>query len=150
MKGSRRFVLPRGLDLLPVALLLGIALQQIWLAQRDFLPAWSGGGFGMFATTDHWRRRHLHVWVVGSEGRRLLDLAAAREARPLDPLVHRVLALPTRQRLGELALLIADLPQVRGDESAEAIAVAVFARRHDAVTLEPSGELVRAVEVRLE
>ena len=113
-----------------------MALHQLWLAECFELSAWSGGGFGMFSTTDGWGTRHLHaVTTLEIPG----GLAGDAE---------RALALPTEERLRALArALAAHAP--RDLEPPDAIRVDVFARRHDPETLAPSGVLLRSVELRL-
>jgi hypothetical protein len=142
--------LPRTLELLPVWLLLAVALNQIRLAYTEALPSWSGGGFGMFASTDVWGHRHLHVWVMGEgDDRREVDLKSVPGIRELDPEIHVLLGHPTRERMRELALRIARMP-LRDPGPVEGIAIAVFGVDYDPQTLEPSGELVRGIEVRLD
>jgi hypothetical protein len=145
-----RRTLPRALELLPVWLLLAVALNQIRLAYTEALPSWSGGGFGMFASTDVWGRRHLHVWVMGEgDDRREVDLQSVPGVRELDPQIRVLLGHPTKERLRELALRIARMP-LRDPGPIEGIAIAVFAVDYAPDTLEPSGELVRGIEVRLD
>lgn len=120
-----------------------MALHQLWLAERFELSAWCGGGFGMFSTTDGWGTRHLHAVALGPAFR--TSLAIPRE---LEEDVKRALALPTDERLRELALALADR-QVFDLERPETIRIDVFARRHDPETLAPRGVLLKSVEVRL-
>lgn len=48
---------------LPAALLLAVASTQMLLARTEALSAWKGGGFGMFASLDEARFRHVRVFV---------------------------------------------------------------------------------------
>ncbi|HXJ33991.1 MAG TPA: hypothetical protein VMS22_08100, partial [Candidatus Eisenbacteria bacterium] len=79
---------------LPAFLLCAVALTQIWLAHHADLSPWSGGGFGMFSSTDVFARRHLHAWLVAPGFRQELDVP-----RGLREDMRRVLALPTDARL---------------------------------------------------
>lgn len=132
---------------LPAALLVVVALHQIWLARTAQLNAWSGGGFGMFSTTDAWGRRHLHAWALWEGARRELEVPEAlREAE------RHALALPDERRLRALALALAeieaDAEPVAGPPAA--IEIQVFASRYDPETLGPSGEPLAALSVPIE
>jgi hypothetical protein len=132
---------------LPALLLVVVGLHQLWLARTAQLNAWSGGGFGMFSTTDAWGRRHLHAWAVWDGARRELDVPGAlRHAE------RRALALPDERHLRRLALALAEL-EADADPQAgppEAIEIQVFASRYDRETLGPSGELLAALSVPFE
>jgi hypothetical protein len=139
-----RRALPRWLEPLPALLLVAVALHQLWLARSEALSPWSGGGFGMFSTTDGWGARHLHAYALRPGLRRELDLPPEL----IEP-VRRTLAAPTEARLRALAERLAELP---ADDQGplRAIELQVFARRYDAETLEPSGELLRGLVVRFD
>jgi hypothetical protein len=97
----------------------------------------------MFSTTDGWGTRHLHAVALGTSFRTNLAIPAELEGP-----AERALALPTEARLRALAReLVAHAP--RDLEPPDVIRVDVFARRHDAETLAPSGVLLRSVELRL-
>lgn len=130
---------------LPALLLVAVALTQIALTRTLALSPWSGGGFGMFSSTDSPARRHLHAWAVRPGLRSELEIPAALEA-PL----RRALALPVVARLDPLARDLARIESEQGDPDAaplEAIVLQVFRLRYDAATLAPDGELLRAVEI---
>lgn len=82
-----------------------MALHQVGLAQRAGLSAWTGGGFGMFSSTDAWGRRHLHAFAIAADG--------TRRELPIPELLgsaeRRALALPDERRLRTLALALAEL-----------------------------------------
>lgn len=82
-----------------------MALHQVWLAHRAALSAWTGGGFGMFSSTDAWGRRHLHAYAIAADGTRrelpVPELLGSEE--------RRALALPDARRLRTLALALAEL-----------------------------------------
>lgn len=132
---------------LPAALLVVVALHQIWLARSAHLNAWSGGGFGMFSTTDGWGRRHLHAWAVWEGARR--ELAVPEELREAE---RHALALPDEQRLRTLGLALAEIEADAEPEAGppESIEIQVFASRYDPATLGPSGERIGAHSVPLE
>ena len=91
--------------------LLAVALAQQALVARTQLSPWKGAGFGMFATVDDPRQRHLRVELVGEEAPIALDLAGLSE---LDERVAATLTraryVPTEQALGPAAREIASLP----------------------------------------
>lgn len=131
---------------LPAALLVVVALHQIWLARTVQLDAWSGGGFGMFSTTDAWGRRHLHAWALWEGARRALDVP--EELRTAE---RHALALPDERRLRALALALAAYEAGAEPEAGppEAIEIQVFATRYDPETLGPSSELLASLSVPL-
>jgi hypothetical protein len=129
---------------LPALLLVAVAAHQLWLAHSAQLSAWSGGGFGMFSTSDVWGRRHLHAYAISPGVRRELDVP-----KRLREEMRQALALPTEARLRALAhQLVSTLPQ---DEASrvEAVALSVYAKRFDAQTLAPSGVPLRSLRVPL-
>jgi hypothetical protein len=123
---------------------VAVALHQLWLAPREHMSAWCGGGFGMFSTTDGWGTRHLHAVALSPAFRTSLEIPEelAEDAK-------RALALPTEERLRALARALAEHAP-RDLEAPETIRIDVFARRHDPETLAPRGELLRSVELRIE
>ena len=131
------------LRFLPPALLVAVALHQLWLAHTAHLTPWCGGGFGMFSTTDGRFSRHLHAVALSPGARTPLEIPddLAEDARA-------VAALPEEERLRALALALA--PFAPTDfEAPQSIRIEVFATRWDARTLAPSGEVLRAVEAPL-
>jgi len=131
------------LRFLPPALLVAVALHQLWLAHTEQLTPWCGGGFGMFSTTDGRFARHVHVVARSSGLRSELAIPAA-----LAESGRAAAALPEEERLRALALALA--PWAGSDfEAPESIRIEVVATRWDPRTLAPYGELLRAVEVPL-
>ncbi len=51
----------------PTALLLFVAITQIFLTRTADLSPWKGGGFGMFATTDGTAFRYVRLFVDAPE-----------------------------------------------------------------------------------
>ena len=134
----------RRLRLLPCAILIGVALHQIVLSQATGLSAWSGGGFGMFSTTDAGGARHLHAFLIRP--------GVVREVQPprsLEGLVRRSLAHPTDARLRALARELARVP-TPDHGPATGVRVQVWTPRFDPETLAPTGRILGAVELSLE
>lgn len=133
--------LARRLRHLPAVLLLAVAALQIVLTRHADLSPWSGGGFGMFSTTDVWARRHLHAFAIRPGILRELEIP-----EDLREPARRVLAMPGEERLRSLARLLAELPSP-DQGSPESVEVQVFATRFDPQTLAPSGVLLRRLRV---
>ena len=130
---------------LPALLLVAVATTQIVLSRTAHLSAWSGGGFGMFSTTDTPARRHLHAWAIRPGLRSELEIPADLEVP-----VRRALALPVASRLSPIAGTLARIEEEDGDPDAaplEAIVLQVFRVDYDKATLAPRGEMLRALEV---
>lgn len=128
---------------LPALLLVAVALLQIALSRSALLDAWSGGGFGMFSTTDVWARRHLHAVALAPGLRRELEVPPSLREE-----LRGVLALPCETRLRAFALRLAEASPDE-DGGREALSLSLYATRFDRGTLAPSGELLRALRVEL-
>jgi len=134
----------RRLRLLPVLLLVAVALQQVALVHMRDLSAWSGGGFGMFSTTDAGAARHLHAFQVRP--------GVVREVEPtksLEHLVRSTLTLPTDENLEKLAQALADVPSPdHGPPSA--VRLQVWSAHFEPETLAPASRLLRGLDVSIE
>jgi hypothetical protein len=84
--------------LLAPALLVALALAQLAAWQCAALSPWKGGGFGMFATTDHGAFRLVRVVEVGAAGERRIALPSE-----LDRLRRHARELPREANLRRLA-----------------------------------------------
>jgi len=129
---------------LPALLLTLVASNQLRLATTEGLSPWSGGGFGMFSSTDSPGRRHLHALVQNASIRREIALPA-----DLEETVRRATTLPSRRRLGRLAAKLAAL-ESRGPIRWDEIELQVWAADHDRRSLAPDGRLVRTERFTLE
>jgi hypothetical protein len=74
-------VTPRPLRWLAPALLLSVALNQLWLAFSADLTPWCGGGFGMFSTADGRFSRHLHAYALSPGLRMELEIPIELDER---------------------------------------------------------------------
>ena len=128
---------------LPSLLLLLVAGNQFRLVSTTALSPWWGGGFGMFATTDGWATRHLHVFAIRPGVR--CELAIPLSLRKK---VERVLTLPSDAQLQALAHQFADVP-TPDEGSLEAIELQVWATQFDPTTLAPSSTPLRFLTVRM-
>lgn len=129
---------------LPVLLLVVVAAVQLVLVRTQGLSPWSGGGFGMFSTLDHASRRHLHAFVLRPGLRR--EVAPPPE---LERKIFRALTLPTRARLREIALELAETP-LPDHGPPTAVQVQVWNTRFDPRTLTPSSHILRELLLRLD
>jgi len=140
---SERSVRPQWFWYLPSLLLILVAGNQLRLVSTVNLSPWWGGGFGMFATTDAWATRHLHVFAVRPGVRR--ELAIPQTLRKN---IEQVLVLPSEAQLQTLAIEFADVP-TPDEGPLEAIELQVWATRFDPDTLAPSSTPIRFLTVRL-
>lgn len=135
---------PLWLWYLPSLLLLVIAGNQLRLVSTAALSPWWGGGFGMFATTDAWATRHLHVFAIRSGVRRELAIPSS-----LGKEVKRILTLPSDAQLRALAYQLADMP-TPDEGPLEAIELHVWATQFASDTLAPSSAPIRFLTVRFD
>jgi hypothetical protein len=118
-----------------VAILLCVAVNQARLVFNEDLSPWSGGGFGMFSTTDAATDRHLHIYETTPALRRELSVPVDYEDD-----VRRALALPTERWLQLLAVRMGErfaIPSTSGLE------IQVWSNRYQAETLQPRSRLLR-------
>jgi hypothetical protein len=122
---------------LPAAVLVVVALNQWRLAFTESLSSWSGGGFGMFSSTDGPGNRHLHVFVQNDGIRRDVFIPAH-----LDEQALRVTTLPTTDSLRSLAAELAAL-EAGGQIIWDEIEIQVWAVDYTPQTLAPVGRLLK-------
>ena len=132
------------LRFLPVALLLGVAVWQLVLAFTANLSPWSGGGFGMFSTTDSPSHRHLRV--VGTFD--FVELEMASDEVPRTAGLHARI-LPDEDRIRALAEEMADTqhPDWGWPSSLD---VQVYRTHFDPETLASESEMIGRLEVPLD
>ena len=122
-------------------MLCGVALHQVYLSRVHGLSPWTGGGFGMFSTTDVGPQRRLRVYLVAEDGPRELGVPV-----PLEDRAERAAALPTPDRLGEFGRQVA-LDRGGAVPSLSAVRVELWRTRFDPDGLVPQPELLRRVDV---
>jgi len=125
----------------PAALLVGVALHQLFLAQTVGLSPWFGGGFGMFSSTDAGRARHIHAFVLRPGLEREVFVPES-----LGVLEARARTLPSDANLRALALELAQLPSP-DHGPATGVRIQVWRTRYDPETLAPGSELLRGLVV---
>ena len=128
---------------IPGVLLAAVALAQIVLTQTADLSPWSGGGFGMFSTSDAGGARHLHAYMLRPGLRRELEPPVALEQE-----VARAVTLPSEARLAALAEKLAEL-STPDEGPPTGLELQVWRHHFDPHTLAPSGRQVRRFELEL-
>ena len=141
---SAPVVRPRWFWYLPSLLLILVAGNQLRLVSTTALSPWWGGGFGMFATTDGWATRHLHVFAIRPGVRRELEIPLS-----LRKTVKQVLTFPSDAQLQALAHQFADEP-TPDEGPLKAVEIQVWATQFDPDTLAPSSTPIRFLTVRME
>jgi hypothetical protein len=121
---------------LPAVLLAAVAVNQLRLAHTESLSPWSGGGFGMFSTTDSPDNRHLHAVVQNDSIRREVVIPDSLATETL-----RATTLPTRKRLGPLAAELA-LIESDGLIAWDEIEIQVWVVEYQPDSLAPHGRLL--------
>ena len=129
---------------MPALLLIAVATHQLYLSATVGLSPWSGGGFGMFSTTDAGANRHLHALVLRPGIEREVRVPEALKDRE-----RRVLTLPSDANLRALALELAKLP-APDHGPATGARIQVWRTRFDSNTLAPVGEIHRELKVSFE
>ncbi len=122
---------------LPAVLLVAVATNQMRLAHVEGLSPWSGGGFGMFSTTDAPGNRHLHAFVQNEGIRREVAVTA-----DLHRTVRRATTLPAQARLRALADELSQR-ESGGRIAWDEIEIQIWAVNYNPATLAPGGRLVR-------
>ena len=130
--------------LVPALLLVVVATHQLYLSASVGLSPWSGGGFGMFSTTDAGATRHLHAFVIRPGIEREIRVPEALRDRE-----RRALTLPSDANLRALALELAKLP-APDHGPATGARIQVWRTRFDPNTLAPVGEIHRELKVSFE
>ena len=120
----------------PVILLVLTAAIQLLLSFSMELSPWSGGGFGMFSTTDAGGSRHLHSYVITESVRREIILSPENEKA-----VESFLALPSQTSFKKLSEKLSSVETQ--DEGPSYIEVQVWKKKFNPQTLEPSTHLIK-------
>lgn len=107
---------PRRLVLwfLAPALLVAVAGGHSYQVATKNLTPWEGGGFGMFSTVDKRQARFVRCYLVTPT-----DEVLVRMPRHLHTYVERLRALPTRERVEQLAGALARSTWVEAEDRPE-------------------------------
>ena len=142
--GAKKHSWERWIRLVPALLLAGVATHQLYLSASAGLSPWSGGGFGMFSTTDAGATRHLHAFVIRPGIEREVRVPEALRDRE-----RRALTLPSDANLRALASALVDLP-TPDHGTATGVRIQVWRTRFDPNTLAPVSTIHRALLVSVE
>ncbi|MBW2694389.1 MAG: hypothetical protein JRE57_17460, partial [Deltaproteobacteria bacterium] len=134
----------RWVRFVPALLLVGVAAHQVFLANTAGLSPWSGGGFGMFSTTDAGSSRHLHAFVIRPGIQREARIPEAMKDR-----AQRVATFPSDANLRAFALVLADLP-TPDHGPATSVRIQVWHTVFDPINLAPIGRILRSLEVSVQ
>lgn len=127
--------------LLPVILLVIVAIIQIGLAHFSTLSPWSGGGFGMFSSTDVGSARHIHIYAVTPNIRRELVLNTKHKK-----ILDQLLVIPADYRIRNFSEELRDIFYIP-DEGPVTLDIQVWRKRYDPVTLVPRTEIINSMEL---
>ncbi|PSB22788.1 hypothetical protein C7B61_09540 [filamentous cyanobacterium CCP1] len=95
--GRMQRIIERGL---PAAILVLVALLQIYLTQTANLSPWKGGGFGMFGAIDAPAMRVIQAEALDQDGNSIqLDVYSALDDRT----IRRIRTLPRQSDLEQIA-----------------------------------------------
>lgn len=130
---------------LPVLLAIGVALWQIYLAQRAGLSPSKGGGFGLFSTVDKLENRNLRAYLITDT--KEIPFAIPRYVPATEILrkpIYRAASLPSQ---GRLKLITDDLITKPYQVSIQGIRVEVWKLAFNSSTLRASREKVGELTV---
>src|SRR5262245_17019490 len=91
------------------AVLIAIAIYQIYLVQAVNLTPWTGGGFGMLPTDRQGASRTVRIYLAAHDGKELLQLPVAAPAE-FRPRLIDLRQAPTREGARAFARMLAVLP----------------------------------------
>ena len=126
---------------LPVILLVTVAFVQIGLANYSYLSPWSGGGFGMFSTTDVGSARHVHIYAVTPSVRRELIPNTKHKK-----IVDQLLVFPADYRIKNFSEQLRDIFYIP-EEGDVKLDIQVWKKTYDPRSLEPTSEIINSMEI---
>ena len=131
-------------EVVPVALLVGVASIQLILARTASLSPWKGGGFGMFATTDDAGSRYVRVFVTAPDRSEELTITAS-----LEDAAARAAVLPSDALLGRLAHRVVAREQ-RNQRAVASLRIEAWRIEYAPGTLAATTRLIRTFEHRVD
>ena len=125
---------------LPIILLVSFASVQIWLSQSYNLGPWSGGGFGMFSSTDVGSARHVHIYAVTPNVRReLIPNTKHKE------IIDQLLVFPADYRFTRFSEKLKDIFYIP-DKGPVKLDIQVWKKTYNPDSLEPKTAIIKSVE----
>lgn len=138
---AKNFPVRRLVIYLPVILLISVACTQIILASYSTLGAWSGGGFGMFSTTDIGSNRHLHIFAITPNVRRELVLNTRHKK-----IVDKLLVFPSDNAIESFVEKLKDIFYVP-EQGPVKLEIQVWKKSFHPDTLKPKSSILNSVEI---
>ena len=106
------------------------------MTRTEHLTPWKGGGFGMFSTNDD-PSRQVHVWIVGQEGEKKVELPEGSWSE-----AALAATFPSQGRLTKLGRRIAAIERAEG-EAVSGVRIQIWRSVFSPSTFEPRLELIR-------
>ena len=131
-------------EVVPVALLVGMASAQLVLVRTAGLSPWKGGGFGMFSTTDDAGSRYVRVFATAPDRSEEIAIAPS-----LEDAATRAAVLPSDTQLGRLARRVVAREQ-RNHRAVESLRIEAWRVEYAPGTLAATTRLLRTFEYRVE
>ncbi len=135
---SRRYAVV--LQTLPCALLLIVAGHQWILVYTTQLTPWLGGGFGMFSTVDDGVNRYLRVYLLQTQGPRLVQIPIEFEDHG-----ERVRALPSVSAMPRFAAVLAPY-YIAQNKQFSGLRIEVWRTMYTAEQMRPIDRLLRSID----
>ena len=131
-------------EVVPVALLVGMASAQLILVKTASLSPWKGGGFGMFSTTDDAGSRSVRVFVTAPDRSEEIAISPS-----LEDAAARAAVLPTDTQLKRLAGRVVAREQ-RHQRPVETVRIDTWRVEYAPGTLAATTRLIRTFEYRVD
>lgn len=131
-------------EVVPVALLVGMAGGQLVLVKTASLSPWKGGGFGMFSTTDAAGSRYVRVFVTAPDRSEEIAISPS-----LADAASRAAVLPSDAQLGRLARRVIAREQ-RNHRAVESLRIEAWRVEYARGTLAATTRLLRTFDYRVE
>jgi hypothetical protein len=125
------------LFLIPPALLVIVALHQIYLAKNYQLSPWKGGGFGMFSSTDLGPARYVRIFLYASQRSEELEIPNS-----LVESAQKVATFPSNSLLDSLAEKVVQREN-RYQRPVDSVRIEIWRTQFDHVTLKPQEQKLR-------
>lgn len=120
VSSSQHSAATRWWPLVPGLLLALVASHQVFLSQTAQMNPWKGGGFGMFATTDHGSARRVRAWRIADGMRQRVSIPDSLAGHALD-----VRQLPRQRDLDGFARDLHERVQPSGPILVEVIRIRI-------------------------
>jgi hypothetical protein len=131
-------------EVVPVALLVGVASAQLILVRTASLSPWKGGGFGMFSTTDDAGSRYVRVFATAPGRSEEIAISPS-----LEDGAARAAVLPTDPQFERLAGRVVAREQ-RNQRPVDSLRIEAWRIEYAPGTLAATTRLIRTFEYRVD